>query len=378
MTGLPSGDLALETKKFVLQTLLEKAATVLPTRSVSPVLSNFYIEAKENLLQVIATDLELSLVATTEMVVVNRQGSAVLPGRRLLGLVKEAEGGDLLLDVKQGTASVSVTRTVWELQLPDGSEYPPLPEMGDVTMHEIERARFLGALAHVRYAAATETVRPSLMMIDISGSRMRAADGVRFQQIKMPWWPEGFDIQIPIKAVDNLVKLLNASALEVLHIGESMNHLIFRIGSDTFVVNKVVAEFPAVDEIIKKPALANDLKLNVDRQELMAAIRRVRVTADPQTSAVMLDLEKDHMLVRSKDKFGNAAVEELAVRWASPPRQVAFNASHLLDMLNMTQRPSCEFLLGIDKKQRKSPLLIDDREIGHISVLNQLRADFLT
>lgn len=375
---LPSdADLRLDTKKFVMLSLLEKASSVLPSRDIMDVLKNFQITAEPGKIRVVATDLELSVVAESEMVKVQRVGTAVFPGKRFLELVREAEDGEIVIDVKDGVADISVARTTWELHLTDGSDYPELPMTEDLDFYPIQRTKFVDALTAVRYAAATDTVRPTLMMIDIKEGKMRAADGVRFQQVALESWPEDFDLQIPINAVEDLMKLLRTTELQTIDVAEAEDHIVFRIGSDTFLVNKLVAEFPPVDEMLLKPALANNEKLSVDRLDFVSAIKRIRVTADEETSAIVLALDKNKMHVKSKDKYGNMASEDVDVYWQSPQREVAFNHQHLLDMLLGTDLKSCEFFFGEDKKTRKSPLLLKDDSREAFGVLNQIRIDFL-
>lgn len=368
--------LKLHTKKFALQHLLDKAASVVPSKDILPVLKNFQVEATAGKVRVTATDLELSVIATSEMVTVQQPGTAVFPAKRLMEIVKEAEDGDLTISVENGEAKIEVGKTHWTLKLMDGSDYPELPDIEEVEFHSVDRAKFVGWIRSVRHAAATETTRPSLMVIDISGGQMRASDGVRFQQVtvgkEIP-----IDISIPINAVDDLVKILQTTEAPKIELGEDEESLFFKVGGDTFIAQKLNAVFPDVDEQLLKPALANDQVLNVDRNDLAKAIKRVRITADPETNAVVLDLSKDKMQVKSKDKYGSTCTEDLDVKWDGKDRSVAFNHEHLLQMLNMTDLASCEFRLGEDTKTRPSPILLRDDEAGQVGMLNQLRTDWL-
>ena len=372
----PSVGLSLQTKKFALQHLLDKAASVVPSKDILPVLKNFQVEAKGGSVRVTATDLELSVVATSEMVTVTKEGSAVFPAKRLMEIVKEAEDGDLIITVKDGEAKVEVGRTHWTLKLMSGDDYPELPEIDKIEFHEIDRAKFVGWIRCVRYAAATETVRPSLMVIDIAGGQMRATDGVRFQQVtvgkEIP-----IDISIPINAVDDLVKILSTTEAPKVELGQDDESLFFKVGGDVFIAQKLNAVFPDLDEQLLKPALANDQILNVDRGDLVKAIKRVRITADPETNAVILALSTNKMNVKSKDKYGSTCEEELDVKWGGKDREIAFNHTHLLQMLGMTDLSSCEFRLGEDTKTRPSPLLLRDDAAGQVGMLNQLRVDWI-
>src|SRR3954470_7580013 len=104
---------AFQIKKFVLQALLEKAITVVPTRDVMPVLKCFQFVVDPQRLRVIASDCELSLIAATPMVSVSTPGTAVFPARKLLDIVKSAEDGDVLVKVRGNSAQIFIGRASW-------------------------------------------------------------------------------------------------------------------------------------------------------------------------------------------------------------------------------------------------------------------------
>lgn len=367
----------IESKRGTLLSLLEKAAMALPTRDMQAILKNFQVQAFEDKVQVTATNLELAVVASTSLVKVTSPGVAVFPARRLLDLVKEAEEGDANITVQQDKATIEIGRTTWELRLMDASTYPNVADVSEVVVENVDRTGFAQALDSVRYAAAVKTVRPQLMMVDIHDRVMRAADGVRYQEARMDWWPEDLNLAIPIHAVPDLVKLIKDAPTEKVGVADTENHLVFRIGPDVFIAAKATADFPPVEEALVTPAKSNKRVLGVDRQQWSEAVRRVRVAADQSTSGVAMLLRKGEMVVHARDKFGNQAEETVDVDWTEPDQEVAFNATHLLEMLAMASGSQAEFRLGIDTKTRKFPLLMQDKPSGLLGVLNQLRVDWI-
>lgn len=378
-----------EMKKFVLQNLLEKASTVMPVKDIMPVLKNFQIEATKGVdgapdrLRVIATDLELSVISTTEIVTVTKPGTAIFPGRKFADLVREAADDLAQIEVSDGTARITIGPTAWDLKLADGTEYPYMPDLAAVDMHSVNRVQFLGGISACRYAAAVGSVRPNLMMIEVRNGKMTACDGVRFQQVDLlgatrhtgATYP--VDLNLPIGAVDDLVKLLHTTDATTVGIGVTDNHIIFRIGSDVFVANKLLLKFPDMEEILLTPALKNNQRLQVDRQEFVDAVRRVRITADVETSAIVLVLADGTLTVLAKDKYGNQASEVLTAGWEGADRQLVVNHRYLSDLLNMADAKSCQFWLGPDTKSRKSNVVLRDDQTYMIGVINQMRKDWV-
>jgi DNA polymerase-3 subunit beta len=371
--------LAFETKKFTLDGLLSKAANVIPSRDLMPMLKNFLVAVDDKFLKVAATDIELSVIAQTGMVKADTLGRAVFPAKKLQDIVREAPDGEIRVEVEvvdeAFTATITAGKATWRLRLLNVDDYPDLPNADEATFQKVSKAKFASALKQVRQAASSDTMRASLMLVDINEGRMRASDGVRFQQVKMPF---PMNMQVPINAVDDLVKVLSLSESAEFEVSDTDNHLLFRINDDLFIAQKLTVDFPDVDDVLLKPALTNEDVLHVDRMELIKAIRRVRITADEETSAVVLTLEPERITVSSKEKNGSMSSESLDCTWKGENgRILAFNHGHLLDMLNMASAKSCEFRLGKDLKTRPSALLLVDDEAGMQGVLNQMRISLL-
>lgn len=368
-------DMMFKVKKFNLQYLLEKAGMVIPTKDVMPVLKNFLLEVKEDRLDVVATDMELYVVAMTDLVQVSQPGRAVFPAHKLLSIVREAEDGELTIRVCDSEATLQVGRASWNLKLVDGSTYPDLPNIDAPGDTFVNRAQFTKALKSVKHAASTDSYKAHLRMVDVSNGQMRASDGVRFQQVPISGCP---DMQLPLNAVADLVKILSASQSADFSVQEDEECLIFKVSGDVFIAQKLNATFPDMDEAILKPALANEDELVVSRHELESAIKRVRITANPETAAVALLLQGDKLVISSRDKEGSGASESMDVAWQSSDRKLAFNHQQLLQMLSMGDSPTCHFWVAPDvKKTRPGAILMKDEESGGVGVLNQIRADWL-
>lgn len=363
-------------KKFVFRHLLEKAGYVIsPRDDVMPVLKNFQFDVAADRIRVIASDLELSVIAATELVTVTTPGIAVFPAGRMLGIVREATDGPAHIQARKGVASVTIGPTTWNLKLQGGYDFPAMPEYTEATYATVDRATFTGALHAVRYAASKEAERASLMMIDITGGRMTACDGSRIQQTSIGDTP--FDFQIPIGAVADLLKLLKGVDLPTIRIGQSTNHLIFQLGADTFLVNKLNAQFPDMEKQLLRPALENKHALTVDRDELLHAVRRVRINADPETSAIALRLSPDRVTVAARDKYGNEASEPIHADWSGPERSIVVNHAFLTDMINSYEPKDCLFALGEDTKTRKTPVLLKDPHTGTVGLVQQMLGDWV-
>jgi DNA polymerase III subunit beta len=374
-------------KRLILAALVDKAISVVPNRDVMPVLRHFLVQLAPGRLQLAATDLELSVLAATPAVTTDATQTLVLPARKLLAILREVPDGDVIIDVAGEFATVRAGTASWSLLLADAGEYPQLPDPAEVEMHPVNREAFAGALRTVRHAVGRDAGRPALMQVDIDAAgdgpaKVTACDSVRFARTALPGFP--LAMQIPSGALDGLVKMLEGSELDEVQTGETDRHLVFRISGTVFLASKMLAKFPDVEKLLLRPALENRNLLTADRDELAAAVRRARINADPETSAIGLQLRHagegvphGTVTVIARDKYGNRAEETVSAGWEHPERLVVVNHQFLTDMLAAHPSAECRFLLGPESGKKRSVLMLRDDESGTTGIIYQMLASLV-
>lgn len=364
-------DIGFTAKRFHLLQLTERAAAVVPGKNIYPLLSNFQVMIGDGTVRVAATDMELSVLSSTSLVVTTGTGTVLLPAKRFLQILREADEGDVSVQVSKGTAHVTAGHAAWDLVLQPADDYPPLPAAQDIQFATVNRAKFLGSISLVKNAASRDGTNPRLMAIAILQGKVIAASHMRLHKATIENFP--VDIQVPVGAVDDLARLLGDCQQEEIGIGEEKYVLAFRIGDDIFMAGKLSSDYPDMEQrLLRQPMLSNKHQLTLDKNDLAAAIRRVRITADPETAAIGLRLAAGSARVISQDKNHNSAVEEIPVTWTGKSRLLAVNHEHLVDLLALSPGPQVTFHLGDDQGKRRSPVLLRDDKAGTAGVIGQL------
>lgn len=366
-------------KRGYLNKALGRVSPVIPTQDLKPILKNFHFQISGSSLRISGSDSVLSVIVNIPVLTVDVSGTAVFPASRLQTIVREASGDEVYVLVRSKSGKLSAVvksgKAKWEFPLMSPEGFPDFSDGQDVELQPVDRVDFHRALSQVYKAASQDVMRPYLMLVDATNGRLRASDSVRFQQVKFHY---PFDCQIPVRAAYELVSRLKYSDdLEQIFVGQTQTTLIFQFGVVRFISQKSAAKFPDVDEVLLKPTLSNDQELVVDRKALLDAVRRVRVTADENTSAVVLSLNHGSVSVECKDRHGGFSVETVPADWTHAPRHVSFNHQHLTDLLSSTKSDKCLFFLGKDLKTKPTPLLMEDKEEGFTAVLSQIRLDWL-
>lgn len=362
-----------------LLTAVNAVEPVVQAKGPVPVLKNFSLRLSDLDLKITGSDSVLSVVRHVDVLSAQVHGEALIPAQQFASVIREAANDTVHVRVMRKkeklTATIKCANTQWTLPLHMLSGFPDFSEAESLGLVDVEREGLLKALQRVRKAASSDPTRPYLMLVDVKNGKMRASDSIRFQQIKYEF---PFDCQIPVRAAGDIVQRLSACNEETIEVGQSDTALLFKIGKDFLLAQKIAAKFPDVDEVLLKPTLANDQILKVDREALLKAVRRVRIMADETTSAVVLSLNVGSVSVEAKDRLGKngTSVETVDAEWDHPPRHVSFNHQHLSDMLSSTKSETCSFRLGKDLKTRPTPLLMEDTEDGFTAVLSQIRLDW--
>lgn len=375
--------------RFVLAALASRAGSVVPARDFQPVLKNFLVTVSGTQLRLVATDLELTVIATSPAVSAKlpagqETATAVLPARRLQAILQAAPDTEVTIAVSGDSATVTAGTASWVLRLSsDSTDYPDVLSFEE-TPHQILRKPFLDALQAVRYAVSKGGTKPQFMQVNASSAPngdlvLTASDSTRFARAAAG--SVVVAMRIPAtgspSAVDELVRLLGASQSESFEIQASTQKIKFQIDSTTLIVSMIGKEYPDVDKLILGPALENDQVLTVDRRELLAAITRSRINADETTSALGLRLASGELTVYSRDTYQNTAEQIIPAGWEGAERTLIVNHKFLSEMLSAHPGASCTFRLGKDVGRRKSKLLLTDADSGVTGIISQMAAAVL-
>lgn len=369
-------------KRFVLANLCERAAPVISSSDAVPALKNFLIKIAPGSITVTGTDLELSVVATSPSIAAEDTYTLALPARKLRDMLKEAPEGDITITVAGPVATLAAGSISWDLRLGDVAGYTEPPDVSGTELQAVDREPFLTALRAVKHAICKDGNRPPLMMVDITDNQVTTSDGSRFQRVKLAF---PVDMKIPAAAVDHLMRMLSGVEAKQVHVAQHEQYLVFRMGAGTevtFITKKTMARFPDMEKMILKPASQNGQMLKVSRQALMEAIRRVKINADDETSALALRLTTDKITVSSRDKSGNAAEQPVDAKWPHGERQLVINHVFLAEMLAAWPQAECRFWIGPDSGKRKSLLMLSDQTpdggaATMVGIIGQLHAAVL-
>jgi DNA polymerase-3 subunit beta len=317
-------------------TLLQGLA--LPTPSF-PILSHVWLEADADHVKFAATNLEVGMRSACPATVTT-PGVLTLPARAFYDIVRSFPDTDIHVEANQHGATVTAEKFDGHMIALPAGDFPQLPDAEVAPMASIDRASIREMVGKVLFAMSADDTRYFLngaqLTLTTEDMRMVATDGHRLAVVTKPrvGGPEIATIQTLLsrKTLTELSRLLaDPLALETFTYGKTAEHLFFHVGDRLLIARIIDAQFPNYDKVIPSDV---PIRLELNRDKLVQAVRRVAILADGRTRAVKLTLKKNKLEINAASAERGEAAEPLPVDYtAKKTLTICFNAQYLLEGL---------------------------------------------
>lgn len=347
----------LSVGKADLQKELQLCQGVVEKRSTIPILSNVLLKAADGRLQIAATDLDVTILSSCAARVTT-PGGVTIEAKRLFDIVRSLPDEDVHFTLQENNSILveSGTAKFRLLGLP-AEDYPTLPTVDVADAYTIPLAELKTMVGKVKFAITHEETRfqlnGALLKIQPNKMEMVATDGHRMALINFPSviggkGKKGTDLTIlvPRKALGEIERLESGEDGTV-KFGVSDNQLFFEAGDRRLLARMIDVNFPNYMEVISRD---NDRRVMVDRERLLATIKRISLVANERTRAVRFDFAPGKLTVSSTNPELGDARETVPIDYAGQPFFVGLNAAYVMDFLSATDTPS----VSLDLKDENS------------------------
>lgn len=319
-----------------LQKGLSLVSHALSSRNQLPVLSQVLIEAKENLIVLQTTDLEIG-IETTIPGQIEKEGGVTVPAKILTELISSISQEKITLEEKERSLEIVGKKNKTTIQIAPRNEFPQLYEnLGEKTL-TFTKNTFKENLDKVIFAASIESTRPALTGVLIKEEEEKttfvATDGYRLSVLSLPKEknkkPLSGSLIVSARHVREAFLLNHEEEIDLFVYGKN-NQAVFSQNNTKLIGRLIEAEFPAYEKIL--PA-ESSTKISLDREEFLKAVKACAIFARESSNIVTLSLEKEKIVVSGKSPSLGENVIEIESKLVGEENQIAFNARYLLDVL---------------------------------------------
>ncbi len=318
---------------------LQRVSGAIEHRQTIPILGNILVETDKNSLRLIATDLEIEIIANCSFISSEEGARFTAPARKLLEICKNLPSEaviDISIDKNRLTLKSGKSKFYLSTLPPD--DFPRLESPAAALEVILDTATLAAMIEHTSFAIAVEDVRYYLngLYFEIKSNSITAVatDGHRLalyrstQEIPLP--QQQIAPIIPRKTVLELLKIIKDSGSE-LKIDFAENTIVFSSENLNLTSKLIDGRFPDYERVIPKN---NKNIARVDKEELRSAIQRVSVLSNEKHKGIRMTLKQGTICLESSNPEHDEAIEEIKAEYDGLNIECGFNYAYLIDVLN--------------------------------------------
>jgi DNA polymerase-3 subunit beta len=323
---------------------LQAVIGVVERRQTMPVLANVLLGVAQGKLSIAATDLEVELVAATE-VSVQQPGDITVPGRKFLDILRALpEKSSVSMSTEGEKVVMRAARSRFTLSTLPAAEFPVIDDINAQQTVQIPRKDLARLLEKTHFSMAQQDVRYYLngMLLEIDGAMLRAVatDGHRLALCEAALESKAKTSQqviVPRKGVLELQRVLTEEGTAAVAIGT--NHVRAQIGDVRFTSKLIDGRFPEYSRVI--PA-APGAAIRADRDILRQALQRTAILSNEKYRGIRINVRNNAITVQAHNPEQEEAEEEIEVSYTGDELEVGFNVNYLLDALSAIEGQEVE------------------------------------
>lgn len=326
--------------KDVLLKEIAVAHEIITSRNTISILANALIEAKDDALLIKATDLKVNF-ETRIPAAIEVPGSTTVYCAKLLNILRSLPGGEIKFH-KDGEDPLLIncgTNIQFHLNCIAAEKFPELPVADASQYFSFPQKDFIEMIAHTVFAIGNDETRYFMNGVCLDRKEnilvLVATDGRRLSYASKPLEgeiPVFNPIIIPPKALLLIRKL--SSGEGNLEIAVSDKIVFINFDNQKISSSLIEGQFPNYARVVPE---ALDKEIQVNRAELLDAIRRVALLLEPNSKRMFMTVTNDNIHLRSEETDVGSADEDVACQFTGDKIMFKMNYHYLTDPLKVIE-----------------------------------------
>ena len=323
-----------------LSSKLTALSRVINSKNSLPILADFLFDVEDNILHLTASDSENVMKTQLELTESDSNGRFAIGNHDLLEAVKGFSEQPITFDIDSSSniARISYQNGLFSLPVENADEYPTAQSVSEgATEITIPNALLAENINRSLFATAQDELRPVMngIYFDLTPESLAivASDGHKLVRNKIlnihSDQPAAFIL--PKKPASLLKGLLGKDGGDVvIRFDERNAHILFSDGE--IICRLIEGRYPNYNSVIPQN---NPNQLTVDRQALLAALRRVQPFANDSSNLIRFHVENGTLQLDAEDyDFSKTATERMSCAYNGQPMSIGFKGSSFIEILS--------------------------------------------
>lgn len=324
---------------------------VVEKRQTLPILSNVLLTAKDNVLSLTATDLEVEIVARSPLDI-SEPGEVTLPARKFADICRalpDEASMDVTFDAEKDRVIIRSGKSRFNLSTLPARDFPNIENVSGALEFDIPQKVLKTLIDKTQFSMAQQDVRYYLngLLLEVSDQVVKtvATDGHRLSYCEQdvdvsP--SEKQQVILPRKGIVELSKLLSdTDSPAQITIGS--NHIRVCMDEIQFTSKLIDGQFPDYDRVIPKNG---DKEVIAERNSLRQALVRTSILSNEKYRGIRIRLQSGLLQAQAHNPEMEEAEEEVEVTYQGDALEIGFNVNYLLDALAVVNGDSVKMIFA--------------------------------
>ena len=307
--------LKFKIKTSALKEIVSSVSRVVDPRPATPSLQGIYLKTREDLLEVVGSDLDIVLKARTA-VKTEVEGETLVNARVLSEIVRKLPTGEVTFSDIGTELKVETKKMEFKLRKLDEKTYPEalLEDNTNKNTEEVEVTELFESIKKVGIASSPEGGRPVLTGVYFNNkndaTELVATDSYRLATYSLSEIPIKDIGIISYRALSETIRVFENSD-DPIKINSNERELYFYNEKTSAAVRKLEGSFPEYENLFPKETL---FTIEVKKSEILESLDRATVVAEGfiPVKIVLSDNETLNITTVNKDIGGGN--EEVSVK----------------------------------------------------------------
>jgi DNA polymerase-3 subunit beta len=360
-------------ERSVLLKEIAIAQEIISSKNVISILSNIYLEARDDTLFIKATDTKVNF-ETKVPVVVEDPGSTTVFGEKFLGILNSSPDGELIFEQNESKILIksTVKRAHWQLKCIAADKFPEFTVSTGVYF-DLPVRDFKDMIQQTVFAVSDDETRYFMNGVFFEKAEgkltMVATDGRRLAYIAKAADSSIADFEgviVPPKVLNILVKRSGDEGPVSLSVTDKT--IFIKFGSYSLSSVLLEGQFPNYRRVIPE---SQENFLLVNRLEMLDALRRVSLLVEQKSHRVYLGLNPGSMAVYSEESEIGTAREEIPCKYDGEEASIALNYRYIEEPFKVIGEDEICIRFG-DTTKAITILPMPEKDFFHIVMPMQL------
>lgn len=325
---------------------INMVSRAISSKTTIPILTGLKLSASNEGLVLTGSNADVSIETVIDRndadneLIIEEEGSIVLPARFFSGIVKKLPSDKMTLSVANGfQTEITSGTSSFTINGLDAADYPHLPEIENDNEISLSGDVFKEIINQTVIAVSNQESRPILTGVHFvlkDGTLFAVAtDSHRLSQRKvaLPDNQGEYDVIIPGSSLSELSKIISDDT-ENVKMKITENQVLFTIGNTYFYSRLLEGTYPDTSRLIPKDSETN---VQFDAYELLGAIERASLLShESRNNVVKLTIKanvKQVTISGNSPDVGNVEEEVESKEVVGNDLEISFNPDYMKDAL---------------------------------------------